>query len=49
LEKENSNSKPGKVVSLSSDKFHPGEGENYYSKLTSKAGKLKENPANCKR
>jgi hypothetical protein len=48
LEKENSDSKPGKVVSLSADKFHLGEGEISDSKLTAKEGKLKENPAKCK-
>jgi hypothetical protein len=48
LEKENSYSKPGKVVSLSEDKFHLGEGENSDSKFIAKKGKLKENPANCK-
>ena len=48
LDKENSDSKPGKVVSLSADKFHLGEGENSDSKLTAKEGKLKENLANCK-
>jgi hypothetical protein len=48
LEKENFDSKPGKVVSLSEDKFHLGEGENSDSKPTAKEGKLKENPAKCK-
>jgi hypothetical protein len=42
LEKENSDSKPGKVVSLSADKFHLGEGENSDSKLSAKEGN-----ANC--
>jgi hypothetical protein len=49
LEKENSDSEPGKVVSLSADKFHLGEeGKNSDSKLTAKEGKLKEIPAKCK-
>jgi hypothetical protein len=49
LEKENSDSKPGKVVSLSADKFHLGEGEISDSKLTAKEGKLKENRPNANR
>jgi hypothetical protein len=40
-------SKPGKVVSLSADKSTKERGKTD-SKLTAKEGKLKENPANNK-
>jgi hypothetical protein len=49
LEKENSDSKAGKLVSLTADKFHLGECENSASKLTAKEVKLKEIQQNANR